>query len=318
VYHPYLRGKQYELVMLRENAGLLAEARIHPIIEPVRNDLSAIRRALDVLAGVGVECTLVINPRVGELRGQTNRILAELFEDRPDSWSVVDAGYIMHADSDPAELVMRAEGRLEVGFALIHGGYSDGRGLAAVSAGLPNLSRHVFLDGLAGKLYTRHFADSGVPRVLVRDGFKQQAKNAAYPQSDHFSDLHITFADEGMNGFGDYLTVGAGYSESGGPAYAVAVHVTYTDDESDMQTFHFVSDQTDSPTDPGGKFLEALAKLVAEAERPGTRLLRTSACAEFVDLYDRGDYRGLGYAKKLSMQHHMELMAALLADRAGR
>jgi hypothetical protein len=30
-----------------------------------------------------------------------------------------------------------------------------------------------------------------------------------------------------MDGFGDFLIVGDDYSESGGPAYAIAIHLTF-------------------------------------------------------------------------------------------
>lgn len=312
MYYPYLRGKQYELIMLRENAQLIADAGIHPIIEPVRADMSAVRRALDALGTAGATCTVIVNPGVGQLREQGDRLLDELFVDRPETWRDVDAGYIMQADSGIDDLVSRAEANPDTGIVVVHGGFADGRNLAAATSSLDNVTRHVFIDGLVGKLYMGHFAGQGLERVLVRDGFKQQSKNAQYPLSDHFSDLHVTYVDEGVDGFGDFLTVGATYTESGGPAYAVAVHMTYLDVESDMQTFHFVSDQTDSPTDPGGKFLEALRKLTVEATREGTPLLRTAACGEFMELYEQGGYRGLGYAKKLSMQHHVELMASVL------
>lgn len=43
-----------------------------------------------------------------------------------------------------------------------------------------------------------------------------------------------------MNGFGDFLIVGDEFSESGGPAYAVAIHLTYinTKHEDEMYIYH--------------------------------------------------------------------------------
>ena len=143
----------------------------------------------------------------------------------------------------------------------------------------------------------------------MRDGFKQRKKNALHPPFEHFSDLHITFEDEGMDGFGDFLIVGDDYSESGVPAYAVAIHVTYLQSDDDMHIFHFVSDRIDSPVDPGGKFLEALKKLTAELNRDNSQLMETDACKEYQNLYDKQHFPGLGYVKKLSMQHHIELIA---------
>jgi hypothetical protein len=49
MYYPYLRGKQYELLLLRENAKFIKENNIHPIIEPVKDNFAAIKRALNEL-----------------------------------------------------------------------------------------------------------------------------------------------------------------------------------------------------------------------------------------------------------------------------
>src|SRR3546814_6797061 len=77
---------------------------------------------------------------------------------------------------------------------------------------------------------------------------------------EEFSDLHVTYGDHGMAGFGDFLIVGDVYSEGGGPAYAVAIHLTFIDPDKDdvMYIYHFVSDTKDTPTDPAGKFAQAL------------------------------------------------------------
>ena len=145
--------------------------------------------------------------------------------------------------------------------------------------------------------------------MLIRNGFKPQKKNSLYPPSEHFSDLHITFPDEGMGGFCDYLIVGDEYAETGGPAYAVAIHLTYLYSDDDMFIYHFISDQTDSPIDPGGKFLEALKKLVNAINEPKSLIFESRACSEYLELYKKKHYPGLGYVKKLSMQHHIELVA---------
>ena len=39
MYYPYLRGKQFELILIRDNAEFLAKNDIHPIIEPVKKRL---------------------------------------------------------------------------------------------------------------------------------------------------------------------------------------------------------------------------------------------------------------------------------------
>ncbi len=38
MYFPYLRGKQNELLVIRENLGLISTNNIIPIIEPVKKN----------------------------------------------------------------------------------------------------------------------------------------------------------------------------------------------------------------------------------------------------------------------------------------
>ena len=197
-------------------------------------------------------------------------------------------------------------------FSILHYGFTNGKDIAEALHPYSNIENHIFIDGFAGKLYQRHLKKDGINRVLIRNGFKPQKKNSLYPKSEHFSDLHITYPDEGMDGFGDFLMVGDDYSETGGPAYAIAIHLTYLENDGDMYIYHFISDKTDSPTNPGGKFLEALRKLVNIVNKPNSLIFKSEACKEFLDLNARKYYPGLGYIKKLSMQHHLELVADFL------
>jgi hypothetical protein len=118
-----------------------------------------------------------------------------------------------------------------------------------------------------------------------------------------------------MSGFGDFLIVGDVYSEGGGPAYAVAIHLTYIDADDDdvMYVYHFVSTTNDTPTDPAGKFGQALQKLIDKLDTGHSKLFETSAIKEFRDLHAKKHFPGLGYVKKLSMKHHIETLAGYRA-----
>lgn len=309
MYYPYLRGKQFELILLRENAEFLAQNNIHPIIEPVKSDFTALKRAMEVINKNNVDCTLIVNPRAGQEPVKTSSILEELIEDSFKNYHNISIGYMLHAESNISNLVSLLKKHPNFHFSILHYGYTNGKKLSTEIEGFKNIKTHVFIDGFAGKLYQRHLKKNGIKRILIRNGFKPQKKNAHYPPNEHFSDLHITYPDEGMDGFGDYLIVGDDYTETGGPAYAVAIHLTYLDTDDDMFIYHFISDQTDSPTDPGGKFLEALKKLVKEIKKPKSRIYKSNACSEYLELFKKEHYPGLGYVKKLSMQHHIELIA---------
>jgi hypothetical protein len=262
-----------------------------------------------VLDEKGVNCALIVNPKIGEKPVQASNILKELIDYSFKDYQNISIGYILHAESKLTNLIKLLKKYSTFNFSILHYGYTNGKEAVNAIKDYDNIKSHVFIDGFAGKLYQRHFKKDGIKRVLIRDGFKPQMKNSLYPPSEHFSELHITFREEGMDGFGDYLIVGDNYSETGGPAYAVAIHLTYLDTDDDMSIYHFISDHTDSPTDPGGKFLEALEKLVIAVKKPRSLIFKSSACFEYLELHKKKHYPGLGYVKKLSMQHHIELIA---------
>ncbi len=309
MYYPYFRGKQFELILIRDNAEFLANNNIHPIIEPVKEDFSALTRAMKIINEKGVDCTLIVNPKASQEPVTTSSILRELIDDVFKEYNNIFIGYMLHAKSDLADLTTLLKKYGAFFFTVIHCGYTDGKNFATATEDFQSIKNHVFIEGFAGKLYQRHLKKDGVNRILIRNGFKPQKKNADYPSDEHFSDLHVTYEDEGMDGFGDYLIVGSDYTETGGPAYAVAIHLTYLDADDDMFIYHFISDQTDSPTDPGGKFLEALEKVVKEIEKPKSLIYKSDACSKYLELFKKQHYPGLGYVKKISMQHHIELIA---------
>jgi hypothetical protein len=79
-----------------------------------------------------------------------------------------------------------------------------------------------------------------------------------------------------------------------------------------MFIYHFISDRRDTPKDPAGKFAEALANMVGKLESGESKVLETAAVKEFLDLHRKGHFPGLGYVKKLSMNHHIETLAHYL------
>jgi len=313
MYYPFLRGKQFELILLRDNTAFLKSNNIHPVIEPVKKSSTALLKAASALVKEGVEHTLIVNPQVGEYSKEQiipDDLLNELLKNN----KVISLGFILHPESKISDLNRFLSAQNDCDISLIHYGFTNGRDLVKAIDGEGRIRRHIFIDEQTSKLYQKQFRQDGVQRILIRDGFRLQKKNAHYPPSEHFSDLHITYPDEGMDGFGDFLIVGDEFRESGGPAYAVAIHLTYIDNEKDddMFIYHFISDQTDSPTNPGGKFLEALQKLVNEVKKPDSKILKSNAIDEYLKLYDHKHFPGLGYVKKLSMQHHVELIADYL------
>ncbi|MEH0018244.1 MAG: sce7725 family protein [Desulfobacter sp.] len=313
MYYAYLRGKQYELLTIKENAQLFSENNIVPIIEPVKKNLGGLRRTIDALVDEDADFILIANPEVGELNRDTTSLEETIFHEVLTKYENYSIGYILSGRVSLSDVEQFVGKYANDNIALIHSDFQGGKQLKNKLKDFENVAEHIFVEGHSGKLYQKKFKNSDTKRILLRDGFKKR-RNVDYPDDEHFSDLHATYPDEGMDGFGDYLTVGNQYSETGGPAYAVAVHLTYLDEDEDMRIKHFISNRTDTPTDPAGKFLEALEKLISAGDDPLAEIFESSAYAEFKELYRKEHFPGLGYVKKLSMKHHIELIADYLHE----
>jgi hypothetical protein len=312
MYHPYFRGKQYELITVRETAPMMAAAGFTPIIEPVKESLGGLQRTLQAICDNNGHAIAIVNPYHGDHSddGQSiSELLAESFLNREE----ISAGVLLKKDMTVDDAVECCNAHAKHGLTLIHGGFTEGKGLADALGDKLQGIQQVFFEKYCGKLYRKHFeADS---RILLRDGF-QRMRNRDYPPVQAFSDLHITYPEEGMTGFGDFLIVGDEYSESGGPAYAVAIHLTFIDPSRDdaMFIYHFVSKSKDTPTDPAGKFGEALDLMMRKLRQPDNHIYESNAVREFRDLHRRGHFPGLGYIKKLSMMHHIETLNHFFAE----
>lgn len=279
-----------------------------PIIEPVQESLNGLSRALDAVATADGKAIVVVNPQHGSHKEDGGE-LSELLRKGAHLGKSVSPGMLLRPSTTPTEIEYFLKEYQEVPSAFIHYGFNDANFISNQIAKRGLSVKNVFIDDYAGFLYRKQFPSD--TRILIKDGFSLQKRNADYPEVELFSDLHLTFDQYRAEAFGDFLMVGDNYNEGGGPAYAVAIHLTFIDDNQQEQMYihHFVSDTRDTPTDTAGKFAEALEKLVAEVTTDNSQIMRTSAIAEFLDLHERGHFPGLGHVKKLSMNHHIETLA---------
>lgn len=81
MYFPYLRGKQFELIAVRDLCSLFPNdiLKTSPVIEPVKSS-STLKSALKELAVKGVNFNIIINPRVGDLQQKHQDIIDVLNE----------------------------------------------------------------------------------------------------------------------------------------------------------------------------------------------------------------------------------------------
>jgi hypothetical protein len=312
MYHPYFRGKQFELIAIRESATIMADAGFVPIIEPVREALKGLERALTAVCEAGGQAIVIVNPFHGD-HAENGLSISSLLEEGFLDKDGINAGILLKNDMSVDDAIASYESHAAHQTVFVHAGFTEAKSLAEKLGNDLAGSRHVFFEKYCHKLYRKHFKDAA-SRVLLRDGFERR-RNADHPPVELFSDLHVTFEEEDMDGFGDFLIVGDDYSEGGGPAYAVAIHLTFIDPDKDdvMYIYHFVSTTKDTPTDPAGKFGQALDKLIGKLNTGTSKLVESSAINELRKLHEKGHFPGLGHVKKLSMKHHIETLADFLS-----
>ena len=309
MYMPFLRGKQFELLAVRELAANLTATSINPIIEPVRERSDALVRCLDELALFQVPTTVIVNPRVGELASDdgTGTLLGVL-ENQQNS-SNLRLGVCVRATTnlDRVLSAVTSSSLRALPVDLIHEEFSGDEGVHSFVA---TDSHHL----VRGKEDARRYRPP-LPgdHVKLADRFPVRKTNLEYVGAPPslFTDDNVYFQADGYAGFSDYLTIGEAYAEGGSSPRAVVIHLTYPDPDGSIWIRHFCSTSNADTSDVAGKFEEAVAQLVRFTNERG---LRNSAIDAFVRYANQGAYPGLGMVKKLSIQNHLWLMKDALAD----
>ena len=318
MYLPYLRGKQYELIALRELCSVMAADRenISPIIEPVK-DSSTLKSCISCLAQNDINFSVIINPSVGKFREEPNHIdtILNYLGDLLGNYQNWQIGVLIDRNTS-VDLITRHVLRLgfdKKRFTLIHNAIrKDISNLLNEFSNGDHIENNVINYTKINDRRRYHRAFLRETLVSLDDFFASQVRNADYGDVDEseFSVEHLYFREEGFKGFSDFLTIGEPYSDTGFLPYAVAIHLSYADEEKNIKVKHFVSNSNDDASDVAGKFAEALDKLIEWCNE--NNILETEAIKEFKDLHGRGHFPGLGSIKKLSVMHHIELVLSLL------
>lgn len=301
MYFPFIRGKQFELSSLRELAPRLSNELYKPIVEPVRKNLLPLVKTIKIVNDFNVEPVIIINPDMGDFEGESVNLNDELLS-LDNKLSFVPCVKI----SD------------------------NGVGCKRLIDGLP--ARHaIFIPDLLEKEHFEYLENSTfsiVPKgtidaelnqlkknvILIDDPFQKKSRNADYKERSKFSNLHTNFSNRpNVIGFSDYTIVGSDYSEAGGPAYVVTIHLSYIEKEyHQMFVRHFSSNESNSPANPGGKFEEALTRCINFIESSPDTFDKTLGLEELKYLHTRNHFPGLGQVKKVSIEHHIETMCNYL------
>ncbi|MBQ6921190.1 MAG: sce7725 family protein [Bacilli bacterium] len=298
MYFPYLRGRQYELIALRELAekGIINN-KIFPIIEPVTSSstlLSTVRTLIDKNINVG----LIANPQVGSFGHKENKYLKDCVELLLND---VTPFFIVGNDfSEWVDVIKRPIE--ECGFVFKKRDYIDD--YLKLSN---NQDNHLYALIPDEGSYRRVIHKN---RIILSDHFEVKQRNSDYSDdSEVFSEDHLYYEEDGYVGFSDYSIIGNRYNEGGFLPYCVVIHITYFDDKKRLMIKHFKSDSIDDTSDTANKFYEAVTKFV---EWNKNKIVDTYASRELERLHAYGLYPGLGTIKKLSLMNHIELICNYL------
>lgn len=310
MYFPYLRGKQYELIALRELSQSMGENNvIYPVVEPVRDSISTLRLTIEQLKEDEVSFTIIINPKVGDFDSDHKQVI-EIINQHVGEYENFLIGVLIKPTTNLGYINSLLDD-IEYDYSLnmIHKGRFPDMDRLQNFINKQDIAYNLFSDPTIIRRYRRIIDYS--TKVVLSDPFNSKPTNADYAKTpdEFFSDEHNFYEEDGFAGFADYVTIGDDYSDSGFAPYAVAIHLTYEKDNGQIWIRHFVSDSNEDYTDVPGTYREALRKLIGYINDNN---IQSEACDEFRDHYNQGHYPGLGSVKKLSIKHHLELITDIL------
>jgi hypothetical protein len=313
MYQPYIRGKQFELIGIRElTPDVLStnKTKVSPIIEPVKNS-STLKNTLKELISSDINFTIIANPQVGTFTDID--AIFDVIKSSVGECKNYQVGIIFHSRSNhnKAIEVLQKYADAIPALTIIHNtAFENITDIIELYQRYFTIKYNVINLSATSKRYHRNFDKSTL--VELDDYFNAQTKNSDYLQVDesNFSEEHLYYKEDGFIGFSDYLSIGEEYSETGFLPYAVAIHLSYADEATKkIRVKHFVSNSNDDQSDIAGKFAEALDKLIAWCDETGYNSI---AIPIFREYHQNGHFPGLGTLKKLSLMNHIDLVLKLI------
>lgn len=305
MYFPYFRGRQYELLALKELAlGRLISSSVIPVVEPVKL-IPALNNSLAAFSKSELPISLILNPNVGDLAEEAETI--DQLIDRFCTDQAIIPSVLLNESTEAVVSKLAQKGLANKDVLAV----LDNRDYLDIYCALFGEDSPRFTLCPDERLIRRKVKKS---KILFDDRFNKQNRNADYPEDEFFSDNHLDLESDNYVGFGDYSIVGREYIESGFAPYAVAIHIVYFADDSSLRIKHFVSDSNDDISDVAGKFYEAVTKLYNWYVQ-GRENQLTAGLQILLDHYKNQTYPGLPTLKKLSIMHHLELVGSYLDGR---
>ncbi|MDT2757867.1 sce7725 family protein [Enterococcus asini] len=293
MYYPYLRGKQFDLLALKE---LVKEDRLAktviPVIEPVKQSKTLLQ-TLEVFRQKNHPFYLIDNPQAGDFLTETGLALLQ-------DLSQGHRGHIITAN--PAEFHF----------------HPDDLYFANSAHGVKELPEEYLKGQFAAPFEMRILRQltktSGV--ISLQDPFTRLPRNSYYReyQDEVFTRSHLTYRKQGFSGFGDFSLDSRIYYEQGYPDRDLCLHLVYPGDSRELRVHHFVSpqDPEETPLSQKEKFLQMLVEV--DTWTKAGRLPKTSGLNLLLKAHQAGHFPGMGVMRKSVIMHHLEIMGKLLVE----
>lgn len=297
------------MIALRNSApDIVASQKVVPIIDPILE--GPLTLAFEKFVDAGMRFCLIANPQTGPFANRPmNYTREQLFDAYLDDYDqVIPTFYVTHATSvqEVADFVNNYEGRRAFFFL----GNPARSVVDAIVAAEPTYVIFLQSGGIPNATKNRF---SAAVSVDLAESFHPAQNNASFPDTEFFSEQHLTTPNADFEHFGDYSIVGKDLATGFAP-YCVAIHYVYHEDgstNSDLWIAHYKSDTNDTQDDPGGKYSEALDKLLADLPNLGATN-RTRITGEFESDHASSHFPGLPTLKRRGIEHHILLICNML------
>ncbi len=305
MYFPYLRGRQFELIALREFAVQRGDQNnVFPIIEPVKKTFNSLKLAIKKFSEGDLKFAIVLNPQVGDLIGNNNIIDELEVELVGTKWI---PAFIVKNNFAYIRQKIEAEQLTNVMLICTKSVDASSNDFLQLIAS----STIEYIVSEENKSLKRRLRDQNKKLILLSDCFKPLIRNKDYleAQPEKFTEEHLFYEEENYFGFADYTTVSSEFNEGGTTPYAVAIHLTYQNENDEIWLRHFTSISNDDQANIQGKFAEAAGKAVRFLNEED---IHTYSSEELRTYYQDEKYPGLGTVKKISIKNHIELVNSIL------
>lgn len=319
MYFPYFYGRGAELLALKDVAVRLSpkprsQQKVFPIIESLQADAMPLKRALGTLRAAGLKVFVIANPCHEELANATNRtawssaLNAELSDP-----SVVRPTFMVAANTQKSELRAFLTQFPTQDIGIVVG--RDSINPNDLKKELGSRRALVFLHRACDPSQYEAVLPA-TDSVRVAESFASEERNADYGPPELFSEEASTFRTNGHVGFSDFTLLPKAIPKlsSGGPAAAVAIHLSYINPKtSHIWVHHYVSTTTQRAVGSiGSKFLEALAKLDGDIRQSPGKYIPSLGLSVFQAFHTNSKATNLATSKRYQIAHHLETVNSIL------